>query len=93
MFVFFCGLGDAASTWLGLSFSSGRLFELNPGLGVFGYVAPFISTALFCLVLLVTGSRQLPVAESWRVLLQAGLCLVALSPIVNNLQVMLSAAF
>jgi hypothetical protein len=78
--VFLCGLADAISTWLGLKFGYA---ETNP------LFAPFLATLVFFAVLIFFDWKKLDVSEGFREILRAVLVLVALSPVLNNLAVLL----
>ena len=78
--VFLCGLGDALTTFIGLSvgFAESRVLFV-----------PFLAAAVFFAVLVCVDLIPLVVRPDVKELVRAGLVLVALSPIINNLYMLL----
>ena len=79
--VFLCGLADAITTQIGLSLG---FTELNR------FYAPFLSTIIFFSVFLLIDREDFEANQTLKEIVKAGLILVALSPVINNLQVMVS---
>lgn len=78
--VFLFELGDALTTWfcLGLGF-----VELNP------FFVPFAASLVFSVALVAVEVLPVCFRLDGKELIRAGLCLVALSPVLNNLAVLL----
>jgi hypothetical protein len=98
--VFLFGLGDALTTWWGSIPRDFRIVEIPVKDGLQGvqmysvcpelnsFFVPLLSALVLCLVLVCVDRLPFCFRVDGKEIIRAGLCVVALSPVLNNLAVL-----